>query len=278
MRTRVSPAACLKGFAVASLALVMLCNGCRRDDSGARSEIEVLCAVALRVPVEESARAYAAEGLGTVRLLYGGSQAMLATLEISRKGDIFLPADVSYITAARTKGLVNETVMLAEMKPVIAVAKGNPRGIRSLTDLQKDGVRVVLANPELAAISQLASRALPPQTWQALAARAVTMKPTVNDAANDIVLGAADAGIVWDVTVRQTAGLEAVEVPELASVKGQAAGAVASVSTQPAAALHFLRWLGAPEKGGAVFSKHGYAVARGDASSGNILESRGGAR
>ncbi len=254
-------------LALTGLALMLLFAGCRRDEPASDREIEVLCAVALRVPVEEAARAYAAEGLGTVRLQYGGSQAMLATLEISGKGDIFLPADESYLTAARTKGLVNETIMLAGMEAVVAVAKGNPRSIHTLPDLQKGDVRLVLANPELAAISQLASHALPPQTWQALAARAVALKPTVNDVANDIVLGAADAGIVWDVTVRQTAGLEAVEVPELASVKGQAAGAVARASTRAEAALRFLRWLAAPEKGGAVFSRHGYAV-----------ESRGGAR
>ena len=248
-----------------ALILLTILPGCRRDESVAGSEIEVLCAAALRVPVEEAAREYEAAGRGTVRLQFGGSQAMLATLEISGQGDIFLPADESYVTAARAKGLVFETVPLAEMKAVIAVAKGNPRGVRSLADLQQDGVRLVLANPELAAISQLTSKSLPPQTWQALAARALAMKPTVNDVANDILLGAADAGIVWDVTVRQTKGLEAVALPELSAVKGRAAGAIAGASTQPAAARRFLRWLASPEKGAPVFQKHGYTVMRGNA-------------
>ena len=248
----------------AGIAAVFLFAGCRRDESAAHSEIEVLCAVSLRVPVEEAARSFEAEGMGKVRLQFGGSQTMLSALEVSGTGDVFLPADVSYVTAARAKGLVGETVELAGMKAVIAVAKGNPLGIKTLSDLQKDGVRVVLANPELAAISQLAAKALPPQTWQTLAALAVAMKPTANEVANDIALGAADAGIVWDVTVLQTQGLEAVTVPELAPVKGQAAGAVATASTQPAAALRFLRWLASPEKGAPVFSKHGYTIVRRD--------------
>ena len=192
---------------------------------------------------------------------YVFAQTMLAALEMSGNGDIFLPADISYVTAARAKGLVRETVELAEMSAVIAVAKGNPRGVRSLEDLQKGGVRVVLANPELAAISKLTSEALPPQTWQALTAGAVTLKPTVNDAANDVVLGAADAAIVWNVTVLQTKGLEAVVAPELVLVRCKAAGAVAASSRQPAAAMRFLRWLASPEKGGPVFSKHGYIRA-----------------
>ena len=258
MNKKPSPGSIQFRLTAAALAVVFLLTGCRRDESSAHREIEVLCAVSLRVPVEEAARAYEAAGMGKVQLQFGGSQTMLSALEVSGKGDIFLPADVSYLTTARAKGLVRETVALAEMKVVIAVAKGNPRGIRTLSDLQKDGVRVVLANPALAAISQLTSRALPAQTWQALATRAVAMKPTVNEVANDIALGAADAGIVWDVTVQQTQGLEAVTVPELTSVKGQAAGAVAAASTQPAAALRFHRWLASPEKGGPIFSKHGY--------------------
>ena len=264
MRARFPHPSTRQRLAAAILAVVLLFTSCRRDDSAAHSEIEVLCAVALRVPVEEAARAYEAEGMGKVRLQFGGSQAMLSALELSGKGDIFLPADVSYVTIARAKGLVLETVELAEMKAVIAVAKGNPLGIKTLSDLQRDGVRVVLANPELAAISQLAAKALPPQTWQTMTTRAVAMKPTVNEVANDIVLGAADAGIVWDVTVLQTQGLESVAVPELDQVKGEAAGAVAAASAQPAAALRFLRWLASPEKGGPVFSKHGYTVVRGD--------------
>lgn len=260
MRSRFLHALHRHRAAVAGLAAALLFTGCRREGASAISVIEVLCAAALRVPVEEAARAYEAEGLGKVRLQIGGSQAMLAALEVSGRGDIFLPADVSYVRAAREKGLVSEMVALVEMKAVIAVARGNPLGVHRLVDLQRDGVRVVLANPEFAAISQLASKALPPQTWQALAARAVTMKPTVNDVANDIVLGAADAGIVWDVTVRQSKGLEPVAVPELTALNGLAAGAVAAASTQPAAALRFLRWLASPEKGGVVFSRHGYTA------------------
>ena len=246
------------------LLLLAGCGGKGKVSGGAGEEIEVLCAASLRVPVEEAARAFAAEGLGRVRMQFGGSQAMLSALEISGKGDVFLPADVSYIESARAKNLVREPVALAEMQAVIAVAQGNPRGVRGVADLAREDVRVVLANPELAAISQMTAKAWPAQTWRALAARAVAMKPTVNDVANDLALGAADAGIVWEVTVRQTRGIEAVVVPELSGVKGRAAGAVVSASPQAEAARRFLRWLAAPEKGGVIFSRHGYAPVSGE--------------
>lgn len=246
----------LKGLFV--LVTAGLSASCGPDSGPAKEgEIEVLCAAGLRLPAEEAARAYEAEGLGRVRFQFGGSQSLLSALQISMRGDLYLPADSSYLKTAYSRGLVAEQVDIATMKAVLAVKKGNPKELRTFADVLHDGVRLVLANPELAAISQLTSKALPPDAWASLASHAVAMKPTVSDVANDIVLGAADAGIVWDATVHQTAALEAVDVPELAGVKGHVGGAViVSGSNQPAA-RRFLRWLAAPDKGGPVFSKHG---------------------
>jgi len=88
--------------------------------------ILVFCAAGLRQPVEAAAKAYDAP----VELQYGGSQTLLANAEVSRKGDLFIPADDSYLQAARTKGLAAEALPLARMAPVLAVAKGNPKGDR----------------------------------------------------------------------------------------------------------------------------------------------------
>ena len=56
-------------------------------------------------------------------------------------------ADAEDDEAAAKKKLTAETVPLAGMTAVLAVAKGNPKGIHSLADLQKADVRIVLANP-----------------------------------------------------------------------------------------------------------------------------------
>jgi molybdate transport system substrate-binding protein len=254
----------IAGVAVAAVAGIIAASCRPQKNNGGQSEIEVLCAAGLRVPVEEAARLFEGEGLGRVRLQFGGSQSLLSALEVSKRGDIFLPADRSYVETARAKGLVGETFDLTIMTAVVAVKSGNPKGVRSLADLQRSDVRLVLANPDLAAVSQLASKALPAGAWQGLVARAVVMKPTVTDAANDIALGAADAGIVWDATVHQSKDLERVDLPELQAVKGHVSGAVVLSGSNQAAALRLLRWLAAPEKGAPVFRKHGYAGLSGD--------------
>ncbi len=249
-----------------SLLTACLFTGCgpkSGSTSQGESEIEILCAAGMRVPVEEAAKAYEAEGLGKVRMEFGGSQTLLSKMEVSKKGDIFLPADASYLDLARKKGLIGEQVDVTVMNAVVAVKKGNPAGIHSLADLQRENVRLVLANPDLAAISSLTSKALPPGVWDALAKRALTMKPTVSDVGNDIALGAADAGFVWDVTVLQANGLEKVDLPELAVVKGRVAGAVSVAGAKQTEARRFLRYLSAPDKGGPILTKHGYAAPQG---------------
>jgi ABC-type molybdate transport system substrate-binding protein len=90
------------------------------------------------------------------------------------------------------------------------------------------------------------------------------MKPTVTDIASDLSIGTVDVAIVWDSTVPQFKGIEAVEIPSLAAHIENASAAVLAVSKQPSAALRFARYLAAPEKGGAIFMRHGFQTAGGD--------------
>jgi molybdate transport system substrate-binding protein len=92
----------------------------------------------------------------------------------------------------------------------------------------------------------------------------VVMKPTVNDVGNDIVIGAVDAGLVWDATVRQTPQLEAVNLPVFADVHALVAVGVLTTSEQPTAALRFARYLAARDKGLPLFQRDGYEPVEGD--------------
>src|SRR5215203_6107104 len=71
----------------------------------AAEPLVVYCAAGIRVPVEAVAREYEAAYGVPVQLQYGGSQTLLAGIEVSRRGDLYVPADDSYLQAARDKGL-----------------------------------------------------------------------------------------------------------------------------------------------------------------------------
>jgi len=223
------------------------------------------CAAGIRPPVDEAARDYQKEYGVEVQLQYGGSQTLLANIEASKRGDLYLPADDSYLQIARDKGLVREALPLARMTPVLAVAKSNPKNLHSLADLERDGVRVGQANPEAAAVGKLTADALRKAgEWAGLEKHIVVMKPTVNDVANDVVIGAVDAGFVWDATVRQMPKLEAVPIPEFADIHSHIAVGVLTCGEQPTAALRFARYLAARDKGLPLFERDGYEPVEGD--------------
>src|SRR5207248_7938823 len=125
-------------------------------------------------------------------------------------------------------------IPLARMHPVLAVAAGNPKKIASLDDLLRDDVRLAQADRNVAAVGKVTHDKLRGDPhWDEIDRRTLVTKPTVTDVANAIQVGAADAGFVWDVTVRQVPGLEAVALPQLRGVSSTISVAVLANCRQP---------------------------------------------
>lgn len=230
---------------------------------GGNAPLTVFCAAGLKKPVEEIALAYQQETGTEVRLQYGGTGTLLSQIRIARQGDLFIAADDGALLDAKKLGVTREEFQLAKQQPVLAVAKGNPKKIDSLTALKADGIKLALPNPEAASIGRVTKKLLGAE-WDALAAKAAVMKPTVTEIAADLSLGAVDAAMVWDSTVPQFAGLEAVMLPELFKHEEFATAAVLDACGQPAEAMRFARYLSAPEKGAKIFAKHGFKAMPGD--------------
>lgn len=248
-------------LAVALGATAWFYRGASKSPTG--TSLTVYCAAGLKKPVEAIAEQYRAETGTEVQLQYGGTGTLLSAIRVAKNGDLFIAADAAGIADARKYDVIAEAVPIVRQHPVIAVRSGNPKGIKVLADLLREDVRVALANPEAAAIGRTVKAALGAQ-YESLAARATMQKPTVTEIANDLSLGAVDAAILWDATVPQFKGLEAIEAPELTALVENASATVLKQSQQPAIALRFARYLAAPEKGGEVFKKFGFTPAGGD--------------
>ena len=230
-----------------------------------RKPLLLFCAAGIRPAVEAVAREYEQTFGVRVQLQYGGSGALLSNLRIVRTGDLFLAADESYIKSARDLGLLAETVALARQRPVIAVARGNPKAVRTLDDLCRADVRVALTSPDATSVGRTVRTLLQPTgQWAALEKHVTVFKPTVNEVANDLKIGAVDAGIIWDATARQYPELELVTVPLFDPAAELISIGVLNSSTQPAAALRFARYLGAPDKGLKQFQQFYYEPVAGD--------------
>ena len=238
------------------------------EAGGSDDRLFLYCAAGMRSPVEQIVADYERESGVAVQLQYGGSNTLLSQIEVARMGDLFLAADDSYTRLAREKQLADETLPLAEIRPVIIVRRDSTKGIRAIDDLLRDDVRVALANPDQAAIGK-ATRDLLTKTgeWEQLkthVTQAGVFKPTVNEVANDVKLGSVDAGIVWDTTVVQYPDCEAVRVPSLEAGVGHVTVAVLRSATAPTRALRFARYMAARDKGLMTFERNGFPPVDGD--------------
>ncbi len=237
------------------------------DGPNGEEPLLLYCAAGTKPPVLELAKQFEAEYGVKIQIQYGGSGTLLSNIEISRKGDLYIAADHSYIEIAEQKGLIAETLPLARQRPVIAVAKGNPKKIQSLEDLLRPDLRIALGNPEAASIGRQTKKLLEQAgVWAAIkkqVERTGVFKPTVPEVANDIKLGAVDAGIIWDATTAQYPELEAIHLPLFDAAKNEISIAVLASGRQPTGALRFARYLNS-KIGNRVFKQYGFEAVDGD--------------
>lgn len=259
------------GLALMALLLLALFGLSRMSDRGAYAEELVFYSAAgLQAPVREIIEDYQRYYERThgrsihIDVQYGGSGTLLSQLQVARSGDLFLAADESYIERGRDQGVIRESIPIATMTPVIVLAEQAEGKIESLQDLLDGDFRYAIGVPDGPAISRVTRNALEAAgQWDRFKEQAAVMKPTVNDLANDVRIGAVDAAIVWD-TIADQFGLAAVRDPILDQEGVLLTVGILEASGSPTAALHFARFLAAPEHGMKRFEEHGFPVVEGD--------------
>ncbi|MFT7678481.1 MAG: molybdate transport system substrate-binding protein [Planctomycetota bacterium] len=225
----------------------------------ATERLVVHAAAGTRIPMEQLAAGYEELHGVRIQLNYGGSGALLGALKVRPRGDIYIAADSSYVEKAQGFGIVRELVPLASMVPVLAVPTGNPKGLRSLADLERADLRVALAEPDVAAVGQIARQALQSSgRWEAVRTSIKVTKPTEPELAADLELGAVDVSILWSSTVKQRPKLEAVHDADLDRFPRRITGGVLEQSTASAEALRFLRFASSSDRGATIFEAAGF--------------------
>ncbi len=248
-------------FLIIFIFIFVSCKQSRGDKS-----ITLYCASGIKPVVEKVARQYYEDYGIRVNIQYGGSGTLLSNIRVAKLGDLFLAADRSYIDEAINYGVIKETQPLAYIKPVIAVLKGNPKGIKNISDLFNENIKIAIANPEAASIGRLTKKMLMvTKQWDSLKANTTVFMPTVVEVANSVKLEAVDASIIWDATANQYDELEIVSVPLFSDYVKNITIGVLEFSKQPTEALKFLRYLSASDKGLPVFDALGYEAINGDA-------------
>ncbi len=180
--------------ALVAIALLLTRKPSSSSGQAGASEQSLLlyCAASNRAVIESIRDEYEKEFNRNIEIQYGPSQTLLSSVEVTRAGDLYLPADDSYLKIAADKELTAETLPIARMQAVIVVPKGNPKGIEKFSDLLKSDIRLVQANPDTAAVGKIVRKVLTKsQQWEQLEKATTAFRATVTEVANDVAVGAA---------------------------------------------------------------------------------------
>lgn len=221
-------------FAVAlsAAAATALIGGCSSAEnasepsSGEGGSITVFAAASLKSAFTEIGEQFKTDNPGSsVEFSFAGSSDLVTQLTQGADADVFASADTRNMDKAVTADLVEGSpVNFATNTLTIAVAPGNPKGIKSFADLAKPGTSVVVCAPPVPCGGA---------TEKVEKATGVTLSPvseetSVTDVLGKVTSGQADAGLVY-VTDAAGAGdkVSSVAFPEAAQ----------AVNTYPIAVL-----------------------------------------
>ncbi len=179
---------------------------------GERS-IVVHCGSSMRLAAEELATEFTKRYDTAVHFNFGGTETLLPQIELGVKGDIFICHDPFAEMLQKKGGLLVRAETIGYLEPTVIVPVGNPKGIHSLSDLAKPGLKVGLPDARFATCGQLLQDALKKMG----VADAVQNNTRVefrshNDVAMALVAGLIDAGVAWNFTVPAYKGrLESID-------------------------------------------------------------------
>jgi molybdate transport system substrate-binding protein len=242
--SRLVSAAAVTVVVVAASAFTALApaGAARTAASGPSGSITVSAASSLTEAFNRLGKDFARTYRGaSVTFNYGASNVLETQIEQGAPADVFASADTATAAKLAAAGdVAGRPVVFARNRLEIAVAKGNPKKIKTLADTVKPGVQLVLCGA-----------AVPCGKFarQAYAAAGITLPevPTgqdVKDTLSKVRLGAADAAVVY-VTDVQAAGaaVSGVPIPAAQNVIASYPIAVVKSTSNPTTAKAFVAYV-----------------------------------
>lgn len=193
----------------------------------------------------------------TVTTNFAASSELVTQIIEGAPADVYASADVSnmarLVDAGETAG---EPIVFATNRLQIVVEPGNPLGIETLDDLADADVVFITAAPQVP---------IGRYTAEVLGAAGADVTPrsleeSVRGVANKVVLGEADAGIVYETDVRAAGdSVTGVEIPDELNVVARYPVAVTGSSTNAHTARAFVDFV-ASDAGRATLAEFGFGA------------------
>lgn len=234
--------------------------------SGAGGTLTVFAAASLQQAFTTIGARFGTLHHATIRFSFGGSDTLATQIIEGAPADVFASADMAHMALARGKSAIASTpAVFARNRLVVIVPRDNPGHVYRLPELGRPGLRLVLAAPGVpagryarAAFAVMARHAaFGPHFLARVSANVVSNETDVKAVVAKVVLGEADAGVVYvtDVTRQVAPKVRTVTIPAPYNQIATYPIAVVTGSQNAALARQFVSY---------VLSSAGQSVLRGD--------------
>lgn len=193
--------------------------------------------------------------------------------------DVYSSVNLGHLKKLKQAGMMSQYAIHMHNEMVLMVAKGNPKKIRGVADVQRSDVRTSMPNPVNEGIMQFYGRKVLERhkLWAKVSGgkECFSCQTTPNnwftsvhhrETPDRILAGQSDTGIVWmtEAIEAKRAGkaIEAVQLPPQDSLRDEVAYAIGALEASPrkAAAMRYLAFLATPQAQ-AAYAKYGFVNA-----------------
>jgi molybdate transport system substrate-binding protein len=194
--------------------------------TAATGEIVVFAASSLTDVFRDMATAYQqANPSAKLTFNFGASSQLATQLGQGARADVFASADQTQMDNVRkADAIAGQDRVFARNRLVLVTPKDNPKQIGAVTDLAKDGVKFVTAQPSVPIgqyTAQLLDKATADPTYgvdfkSKVDGNTVSKEDNVRQVVTKVLLGEADAAIVYstDATPQVRTQLQLIQIPD----------------------------------------------------------------
>jgi molybdate transport system substrate-binding protein len=157
----------------------------------------------------------------TQRYSFGGSNTLAAQIQQGAPADVFASANMTLPQQVAQKGLCSKPVVFTRNTLVLVVPRSNPAKIRSIYDLRKSGIKLVIAGPGVP-VGSYTLQILKNMNLSSVLSNVVSRETDVREVLAKVALGEADAGFVYSTDAKTVPGrVSVLKLPAWAQPKVQ---------------------------------------------------------
>jgi len=233
--------------------------GCSKKETQDKpKELILLCGSSFPKPMEQLCAEFTAQTGIQIPTTIAGSEDFLPLVKAGQKGDILVTHD-PFLDYVRDANSLFDYVHVGFVAPVLAVQKGNPKGLKSIQDLTQPGLKVALTDPQYSTCGEMVFALLEKKGIKEAVLKNVENRLTKGHSTlgNFLKTQTVDAVIMWNgVAHTFRDSLEVVKTPYEYDEEIRVHIIGLSYTKEPEALRQFINF--ARTKGPEIFTKYGY--------------------